>query len=103
MSKKISKADIDKICKDYYSVAGTLIQDIRSLDFGILVEKYLQQLTFILFLIPVFIKNGLILDSKNEKISLVNFIDVLKESDDVAKNLSLLFNIFSVISSTFNS
>ncbi|MHA1365416.1 MAG: Eco57I restriction-modification methylase domain-containing protein [Candidatus Heimdallarchaeota archaeon] len=88
----MSKEEIDSIYLKYKDTVSSMCMDIRSLDFGILIEQYLQQLIFCLFAIPILIKNNLILNSNNEPITLSYFAEQMKTSNDIRKDFFQLFN-----------
>ncbi|MGC9779428.1 MAG: N-6 DNA methylase [Candidatus Heimdallarchaeota archaeon] len=94
MPEQLSKDDIENIYKSYYAVIYEMCINIRTLSYGISIERYLQQLVFSMFLTPIFLKNGLILDSSNKKISVEKFLELLKGSRDIRRDFFKLFNTF---------
>jgi len=96
MSKNLSKEDIDAIYMKYFHTVDFMCKNVSSSNIIILIEQYLQQLVFCLFAFPILIKNGLVLDSNNKKINLIDYIKLFEESKDVRKDFYQLFDAFRI-------
>ncbi|NHJ84916.1 MAG: N-6 DNA methylase [Asgard group archaeon] len=96
MPNLLTSKDIESIYKKYENIKGEMIQDIRSDEYGQLIENYIQQLVFCLMIIPKIIKLRLLRKQPDGLITIDKFFQLLLSNEEkLEQNLYTIFTIFA--------